>query len=286
MRVVTDPAAMRALSRRARDCGERIAFVPTMGALHEGHLALMRRGSARHERLAVSIFVNPLQFGPREDFRRYPRNARRDSALCRSVGCDWLFLPRARSLYPAGFATTVNPGPLGARFEGAARPGHFAGVLTVVLKLLHAVEPDTLILGQKDAQQAALVKAMMRDFGLAARLDVAPIVRERDGVAMSSRNVYLDRGQRARAAGLSRALQAAATAARAGERTATRITAAAYATLRREARPDAVDYLALVEPTTFAPVRRLDRRGLLIAAIRIGRTRLIDNRFVTPGGRA
>jgi pantoate--beta-alanine ligase len=277
---------MRALSRRARDRGERIAFVPTMGALHDGHLALMRRGSARHERLAVSVFVNPLQFGPREDFRRYPRNARRDLALCRSVGCDWLFLPRARSLYPAGFATTVNPGPLGARFEGAARPGHFAGVLTVVLKLLHAVEPDTLILGQKDAQQAALVGAMMRDLGLAARLDVAPIVRERDGVAMSSRNAYLDRGQRARAAGLSRALQAAAAAARAGERAATRITAAARATLRREARPDAVDYLALVEPTTFAPVRRLDRRSLLIAAIRIGRTRLIDNRFVTPGGRA
>ena len=285
MRVVTDPAAMRALSRRARDRGERIAFVPTMGALHDGHLALMRRGSARHERLAVSVFVNPLQFGPREDFRRYPRNARRDAALCRSVGCDWLFLPRARSLYPAGFATTVNPGPLGARFEGVARPGHFAGVLTVVLKLLHAVEPDTLILGQKDAQQAALVRAMMRDLGLPARLDVVPIVRERDGVAMSSRNAYLDRGQRARAAGFPRALQAAAVAARGGERAATRITAAARATLRREARPDAVDYLALVDPVTFAPVRRLDRRSLLIAAIRIGRTRLIDNRFVTPGGR-
>lgn len=286
MRVVTDPAAMRALSRRARDRGERIAFVPTMGALHDGHLALMRRGSARHERLAVSVFVNPLQFGPHEDFRRYPRNTRRDAALCHSVGCDWLFLPRARSLYPAGFATTVNPGPLGARFEGVARPGHFAGVLTVVLKLLHAVEPDTLILGQKDAQQAALVRAMMRDLGLPARLDVAPIVRERDGVAMSSRNAYLDRGQRARAAGFPRALQAAAVAARGGERAATRITAAARATLRRETRPDAVDYLALVDPATFAPIHRLDRRSLLIAAIRIGRTRLIDNRFVTPGGRA
>ena len=284
MRVVTDPAAMRALSRRARDRGERVAFVPTMGALHDGHLALMRRGSAGHDRLAVSVFVNPLQFGPREDFRRYPRNARRDAALCRSVGCDWLFLPRARSIYPEGFATTVNPGPLGSRWEGAVRPGHFAGVLTVVLKLLHVVEPDTLILGQKDAQQAALVRAMMRDLDVPARLDVAPIVREQDGVAMSSRNAYLDAGQRARAAGLPRALAAAAAAARAGERSTARIAAAARAVLRREARPDGVDYLALVDPKTFAPVRRLDRRCLVIAAIRIGRTRLIDNRFVNPGG--
>lgn len=286
MRVVTDPAAMRALSRRARDRGERIAFVPTMGALHDGHLALMRRAGTRHDRLAVSVFVNPLQFGPREDYRRYPRDARRDAALCRSVGCDWLFLPRARSLYPAGFSTTVSPGPLGARWEGAVRPGHFAGVLTVVLKLLHVVEPDTLILGQKDAQQAALVRAMMRDLDLPGRLDVAPIVREPDGVAMSSRNAYLDAGQRARAAGLPRALRAAAAAARSGERVAARLTAAARGTLRRESRPDGVDYLALVDPKTFAPVRRLDRRSLLIAAIRIGRTRLIDNRFLNPGGRA
>jgi len=285
VRVVTDPAAMRALSRRARARGERVAFVPTMGALHDGHLALMRRGGAGHERLAVSVFVNPLQFGPREDFRRYPRNPRRDAGLCRSAGCDWLFLPRARSLYPAGFATTVNPGPLGSRWEGAVRPGHFAGVLTVVLKLLHIVEPDTLILGQKDAQQAELVRAMMRDLDVAARLDVAPTVRERDGVAMSSRNAYLDSGQRRRAAGFARALRAAAAAARAGERSAARVTAAARSTLRREARPDAVDYLALVDPRTFAPVRRLDRRSLLIAAIRIGRTRLIDNRFLNPGGR-
>lgn len=286
MRVVTDPAAMRDLSRRARARGERIAFVPTMGALHEGHLALMRRGAAGHDRLAVSVFVNPLQFGPREDFRRYPRTLRGDAALCRSAGCDWLFVPRARSIYPRGFATTVSPGPIGARWEGAARPGHFAGVLTVVLKLWNIVEPDTLILGQKDAQQAVLVGAMIRDLDLAGRLDVAPIVRERDGLALSSRNAYLDAGQRARAAGLPRALGTAAAAARGGERSPARITAKARATLRREARPDAVDYFALVDPKTFLPVRRLDRRSLLIAAIRIGRTRLIDNRFITPGGRA
>jgi pantoate--beta-alanine ligase len=158
-------------------------------------------------------------------------------------------------------------------------------VLTVVLKFLHIVEPDTLILGQKDAQQAALVRAMIRDLDLAARLDVAPIVRERDGVAMSSRNAYLNAGERARAAGLARALGAGAAAARSGERSAEGIRGAARATLRREARPDAVDYLALVDPKTFAPVRRLEGRRLLIAAIRIGRTRLLDNRFVSPGGR-
>jgi pantoate--beta-alanine ligase len=257
-----------------------------MGALHQGHLSLMRRARRDHDRLAVSIFVNPLQFGPREDFKRYPRRARQDATLCRGVGCDWLFVPRTRSIYPEGFATTVKPGPLGTRWEGAVRPGHFTGVLTVVMKLLQIVEPDTLVLGQKDAQQAVLVRAMLRDLDLPARLDVAPIVRERDGLAMSSRNAYLAPAERERAAGLSRALRAGRAAARAGTRDAARIVAAARAMLRRAANPDRVDYLALVDAATMEPLLRLDRRGLLIGAIRIGSTRILDNLHVAPGVRA
>ncbi len=273
---------MRALSRSARARGKTIGFVPTMGALHEGHVSLLRRAGLAHDRVAASIFVNPLQFGPREDFARYPRPLQRDVRLCRAAGVDWLFLPMAHSLYPPGSTTRVVPGSLGSKWEGSVRPGHFTGVLTVVLKLLQIVEPDTLVLGQKDAQQAALIGAMMRDLDLPARLLVAPTVRERDGLALSSRNVYLDLDERARASGLYRALAAGRAAARAGAREARKIVAAARVALRLSARPDAVDYLALVDSRTFEPVRRLERRALLIAAVRIGRTRLIDNLAVAP----
>ena len=257
-----------------------------MGALHEGHLSLVRRAARENDRVVVSVFVNPLQFGPQEDFRRYPRNTRRDAALCREAGCDWFFLPSPAEIYPEGFQTSVEPGPLAQRWEGAVRPGHFGGVATVVLKLLNAVEPDTLYLGQKDAQQAAVVGAMMRDFDLPARLVVAPIVREPDGLAMSSRNVYLDPDQRARAAGFPRALAAAGALTRRGVRDARRLETEAKRVLRRETRPEAIDYVAVVDPATLEPVRRLTKRSLLLAAIRVGRTRLIDNRFLTPPSRS
>lgn len=269
------------MARRARRRGETIGFVPTMGALHEGHLALIRRAKARHDRVVVSVFVNPLQFGPKEDFRRYPRDAARDARLSKAAGCDWFFLPSGSALYPEGFETSVQPGPLASRWEGAVRPGHFGGVCTVVLKLLQIVEPDTLILGQKDAQQAAVVGAMMRDFDVAARLDVAPIVRERDGLALSSRNAYLSPEERARAAALPKALRAASALAARGVRDARRLEAEARGVLRREARPERIDYLKIVDPKTLVPVRRVERRALLLAAVRIGRTRLIDNRHVT-----
>jgi pantoate--beta-alanine ligase len=272
---------MRALSRRARSKGESVAFVPTMGALHAGHVSLFARARATHDRVAASVFVNPLQFGPREDFSRYPRPVARDNRLSRAAGVDWLFRPAARTLYPPGSTTRVVPGPLGSRYEGAVRPGHFTGVLTVVLKLLQIVEPDTLILGKKDAQQAALVGTMMRDLDVAARLVVAPTVRERDGLALSSRNAYLSAEERSRAAGLHRALHAGRAVARAGARDAGRIESAVRVTLRLLTRPDAIDYVALVDPTTFEPVRKLQGRALLAAAIRLGRTRLIDNVTVT-----
>jgi len=282
VREVRSADAMRVLSRRARRRGESIGFVPTMGALHEGHLSLVRRARREHDRVVVSLFVNPLQFGPREDFRRYPRDTAGDARLCRAAGCDWLFRPTAPALYPLDFETSVRPGDLAARWEGAERPGHFSGVCTIVLKLLQIVEPETLYLGRKDAQQAAVVGAMMRDFNMAARLVVAPIVRDRDGVALSSRNVYMSPEERVRAAGLPRALRAASRLARRGVRDARRLEAEARGVLRRDAKPRRIDYLKVVDPKTFAPVARLEGRALLLASVRIGRTRLLDNRFLTP----
>ncbi len=279
---------MRALVRRARRRGETVGFVPTMGALHEGHLSIVRRARRHHDRVVVSVFVNPLQFGPGEDFGRYPRDAARDARLCREAGCDWFFMPSARALYPrgagsrSGLETSIVPGRLATRWEGDVRPGQFEGVLTVVMKLLQIVEPDTLYLGQKDAQQAVVVGAMMRDFDLAARLVVATTARERDGLALSSRNAYLSPSERARASGFPRALAAAAAAAKRGVRDARRLVGEAKRVLRRDAKPDAVDYVALVDPRSLEPIRRLERRALLIGAIRVGRTRLIDNRHITP----
>ena len=274
---MTVPAVMREITRRARRSGELIGFVPTMGALHEGHLALLRRARDENRRLAASVFVNPLQFGPREDFTRYPRNDLQDIRLCRGEGVDWLFMPTQSDLYPAGFSTRVTPGPMGDIWEGAVRPGHFSGVLTVVLKLLEIIRPDRLYLGQKDAQQAALVTRMTEDLDLGVRVVVCPTVRERDGVALSSRNVYLSPDERARARGLSRALRAGRKAALDGQRAARSIVGEATRTLRREAKPERIDYVALVDARTFEPISKLDRRALLIAAVTIGRTRLIDN---------
>jgi pantoate--beta-alanine ligase len=272
--------AMRDLSRRARRSGESVGFVPTMGALHAGHVSLLRRARVENRRLAVSVFVNPLQFGPAEDLNRYPRNELQDLRLCRWAGTDWLYMPPARAIYPPGFATRVDPGPMGRLWEGAVRPGHFSGVLTVVLKFLETVEPDTLYLGQKDAQQAALLTQMVRDLDLPVRVVVCPTVRERDGVALSSRNVYLSAEERVRARGIVLGLRAGRRAARAGRRDAKAIVSAARRTLLREASPDRIDYLALVDPKTFEPIPRLTRRGLLIAAVRIGQTRLIDNMMI------
>jgi pantoate--beta-alanine ligase len=207
VRIVTRGAEVRALSRRVRQSGMSVGFVPTMGSLHEGHLALIRRARRENHRIAVSVFVNPLQFGPKEDFASYPRDEVSDVRACRDAGCDWLFMPRPRSLYPAGFATTLDPGPLGEIWEGTARPGHFRGVATVVIKLLNLVEADVLYLGQKDLQQARVIQGMVRDLDLPVRVSVCPTIRERDGLALSSRNVYLSTTERERAPGLIHAMR-------------------------------------------------------------------------------
>jgi pantoate--beta-alanine ligase len=259
---------------RAR--GQRVAFVPTMGALHEGHLSLVQRARASADRVVASIFVNPLQFGPGEDYRRYPRALAGDRALLAAGRVDLLWMPEVKDLYPEGERTRVRVTGLGDVLEGASRPGHFEGVATVVLKLLNVVMPDDLWLGQKDAQQARLVEQMCRDVLLPVRVHRSATVRERDGLAFSSRNAYLDGDHRAQAVALSRGLRAAEQALVAGERSPARVRAAvrrvwrAYPMVRE-------DYVAVVDADSLRPVRTIEGRVLVAVAARVGPARLIDN---------
>jgi pantoate--beta-alanine ligase len=278
---VTTAAELRAELARAREDGRvlgggRVAYVPTMGALHAGHLSLVAEARRRADLVAMSIFVNPLQFGPGEDFARYPRDLAADSAAAAAAGVDLMFAPGVAELYPREPRVRVVPGAMADRWEGAVRPGHFAGVLTVVAKLFHLVAPDVAVFGQKDAQQAALVRAMVRDLDFPLEVVVAPTVRERDGLALSSRNVYLGADDRARARCIPESLAAVERAFGAGERRAAALLDAARGVLARE--PDLVpDYVAIVDPDTLDPVEQAERGTLALAAVRAGRTRLLDN---------
>jgi pantoate--beta-alanine ligase len=247
-----------------------------MGALHEGHLALVDEARRRSEAVVMSVFVNPLQFGPQEDLARYPRDLARDQRLAEERGVDALFVPTEAMMYPPGSATRVVPGPAADRWEGAARPGHFIGVLTVVAKLLHLAEPDVAVFGQKDFQQAVLVRQMVRDLDWPLDVAVVPTVREADGLALSSRNRYLDRAGRRSALGLSAALRAAHEAWRAGERSGAAIEARMRGLL--EAHPGlSVEYVAVIEPETLTPVTAVNAETVAAVAGRVDRTRLIDN---------
>jgi pantoate--beta-alanine ligase len=271
--VIRAPAEMAAWSRAARARGERIAFVPTMGALHEGHVELLREGRRRAPRLALSIFVNPTQFGPNEDLARYPRDLPGDLAKAASAGAEVAFVPQVADMYPAGFQTTVEVRELSRGLDGPFRPGHFAGVATVVAKLLHIVGPDLAIFGEKDFQQLAIVRQMVADLAMGIEIVGVPTVREPDGLALSSRNAYLSPAERARATSLSRALFAARDRAAAGEGDALVLLEVARAALD----VDRVDYLEICDAKTLQPVTRLDRPVVLTVAAFIGRTRLIDN---------
>jgi len=276
MRRVTRIAGVRREIARWRALGQRIAFVPTMGGIHEGHLSLVRRAHETADRVVVSIFVNPLQFGPKEDFRRYPRPRLRDHALLRAANVDLLWEPAVRDLYPEGHSTRVRVQGLDGMLEGMARPGHFEGVATVVLELLNVVMPDVLWMGQKDAQQAIIVERMVRDLLLPVDVRRGATVREYDGLAMSSRNAYLTKKQREDAVALSRGLAAALQALRAGERDAGRLRRRVRAELQR--RPAiATEYVSVVDAKTLEPVRRVRGRVLIAVAARVGRARLIDN---------
>jgi pantoate--beta-alanine ligase len=281
MLTVINAADLRTALRAARRAPSespagRVAFVPTMGALHAGHLALVDAARRRAATVVMSVFVNPLQFGPAEDFARYPRDAEGDAAKARERGVDVLFTPDPAEVYPREPRARVVPGAMADRWEGAVRPGHFAGVLTVVAKLFHLVAPDVAVFGQKDAQQAALVRAMVADLDFPVEVVVAPTVRESDGLALSSRNVYLSADERARARRIPQALAAAEHAFAAGERSAAALVAAARAVLARE--PDLVpDYTALADPETLEPVDVARAGTLAMLAARSGRTRLLDN---------
>jgi pantoate--beta-alanine ligase len=269
------------LRKRRADLPGPVALVPTMGALHEGHRALVRAARERAASVVVSVFVNPTQFGPGEDFDRYPRTWDADLAALVEEGADLVFHPAVEEIYPPDAAgITVEPGPLGAALEGAVRPGHFAGVLTVVSKLFGLVRPDLALFGEKDYQQLTLIRAMARELALGVEVVGVPTVREDDGLALSSRNRYLDPAQRAAAVALSRALQAGADA---GARGADPTLAAARAELARE--PSlTLDYLALTDPD-LGPPPAAGAARLLVAA-RAGTTRLIDNVLVTLGAPA
>ena len=256
--------------------GRRVAFVPTMGAIHAGHLSLVARARRRSDRVVASVFVNPLQFGPREDYGAYPRPVRRDRALLRAAGVDLLWEPRAAEFTPPGHRTRVRVDGLGDVLEGASRPGHFEGVATAVLKLLLVVAPDTLWLGQKDAQQARLLERMVADLDLPVRVRRGATVRERDGLALSSRNAYLALEERRQAVALWRGLAAARARLSAGERSPARI----RAEVRRVWRAFPLvreDYVAVVDADRLQPLARVRGRVLVAVAARVGRARLIDN---------
>ncbi len=274
-RVVDTVEVMRAWSAERDAAGLRIGFVPTMGSLHEGHLSLVDRARALSDVVVLSVFVNPAQFGPGEDFERYPRDLERDHRLASERGVDLVFAPPATEMYPAEQTIWVEPGPLADRLCGASRPGHFRGVLTVVLKLFEIVRPRIAVFGRKDFQQAVLVRRMVRELALPVEVDVAPTVREADGLALSSRNAYLSREERRAALSLPSAIARARNAFAAGERSAQRLIAGARAAI--EATGARVDYVEIVTPTDLAPVTQATADAVCAVSAWVGSTRLIDN---------
>lgn len=272
--------AMVAWSRKLQREGVRIGLVPTMGALHDGHGSLIRAARLACDAVAVSIFVNPLQFGPLEDFDRYPRVLAKDLHLCEQEGTDAVFVPRAQDLYPPEFETAVSVQRLTRRFEGLSRPGHFGGVTTVVTKLLNIVRPEQAFFGQKDYQQAVVVERLVTDLNLETEIVVRPTVRESDGLALSSRNRFLSPDERRAATVLYRALSAGRDLIRAGERSVKKVEAAMTKLIWAE--PLArVDYLSVAHPATLDEVRAVRGRVVLLVAVWIGEMRLIDNMVVS-----
>jgi len=267
---------MRSASRAARQSGKRIGFVPTMGALHEGHLSLVRAARASSDVVTASIFVNPTQFGPNEDLAKYPRSFERDCQMLEREGVDFVFAPSVEEMYPAGAVTWVTVEELSGKLDGGSRPGHFRGVTTVVAKLFHIVEPDKAFFGQKDAAQVAVIRRMVRDLNLPVEIVVCPIVREADGLALSSRNVYLSAEERKQALVLSRAVRGVEDLARCGQHSANALNAAARSVFAEE--PDVrVDYVELVNWDTLMPVNVAGSGTLFAVAAWVGSTRLIDN---------
>jgi pantoate--beta-alanine ligase len=274
-------AWMKESARQARAEGRILGFVPTMGALHDGHLALVKRAQQECSPVIASIFVNPKQFGPKEDFTKYPRTREADREKLAAAGVDSLFVPEPAEIYPAGFCTYVHVEGLSERLEGRTRPGHFRGVSTVVLKLLEIVQPHFAYFGRKDAQQVRLIQQMARDLNLDTNIVACPIVREADGLALSSRNAYLDAEERRAATVVYRALEAAGGEMAAGARDALQLQSVMRRVLESEPLA-AVDYAEIVDANTFEPVIRVRKACYVLLAVFIGKTRLIDNLFIEP----
>ena len=276
MKICATISEARAACRNARGSGQGLGLVPTMGALHEGHLSLVRAARARCSVVAVSIFVNPTQFGPGEDLTKYPRQFERDCQLLEKAGIEILFAPTVEEMYPGGECTWVWVEGLSEKLDGRSRPGHFRGVTTVVAKLFHIIEPEAAFFGQKDAAQLAVIRRMVRDLSFGVEIIACPIVREADGLAMSSRNAYLTREERGRALVLHRSLERAAWEFQAGERIAAKLIFAANEVIARE-NGVVLDYFEIVDPDTLDPVERISREALVAVAAYVGSTRLIDN---------
>ncbi len=279
MNICSTISNARAASRDLRANRRRLGLVPTMGALHEGHLSLVRAAKAQCDSVAVSIFVNPTQFGPAEDLSKYPRQFDEDCRLLEKEGIEILFAPSVEEIYPQGAVTWVLVDGLSEKLDGRSRPGHFRGVTTIVAKLFHVVEPEVAFFGQKDAAQLAVIRRMVRDLNFPVEIVACPIVREPDGLAMSSRNAYLNREERVRALVLQRALQAAGQRFQGGERRAAELIVAGTEVFARE--PQVVlDYFAIVDPETLDPVELISRGALVGVAAYVGSTRLIDNLII------
>lgn len=283
MRIIRSVVQLRRVLNAVRRCGQTIGFVPTMGGLHDGHAALMRRAKKDNDLCVVSIYVNPKQFAPHEDFRRYPRDLRRDLTAARKEKVDIVFFPSDNVIYPKGYLTYIDVEKLSRALCGKFRPGHFKGVATVVAKLLNIVQPHVLYLGQKDAQQAVVLKTMVRDLDLPVAVQVVPTVREKDGLAMSSRNVYLSADQRRQATVLYRALRLAKARVAAGERSASSIVRLITQIIRRES-GGKIQYVACVDALTLKPFKTLKGWVLIALAVFFGPTRLIDNIGIRVNG--
>lgn len=279
LKVIRSAKQMKQLAAKFKAQGKSIGVVPTMGALHEGHLSLIRLARENNDVVVVTIFVNPMQFGPQEDFKRYPRAFAKDVKLSREAGADFVFAPNAKAIYPPGFQTAIEVQVLGQRWEGATRPGHFQGVATVVFLLFQITHPARAYFGQKDYQQVLVIRRMAKDLQLPVEIIICPTLREPDGLAMSSRNSYLNQSQRSQAVVLYRALQLAEAKIEGGERHAESIVASMRQCLN-EASAAAIDYVSLVDAETLKPLWRLKGRVAVLLAVRIGSTRLIDNLLV------
>jgi pantoate--beta-alanine ligase len=276
MQVIRSIESIRRAVSKAKSAGQRVGFVPTMGALHEGHLALIRRCRKENNLVVLSIFINPAQFDPGEDFTRYPREQKKDKKLAKAEKVDIIFYPSIKTMYPKGYLTYIDAGKLAEALCGRFRPGHFRGVSTVVGKLLNIVAPDVLYLGQKDAQQVVVIRRMVSDLNFPVAVEVCRTVREPDGLALSSRNRYLSTAQRREAAVIYRALKEAKARARHGERNAHALVRSICSKILSES-SGAVEYVACVHADTLAPLTEMEGKIMIAAAVRFHRTRLIDN---------